>query len=383
MSQSIAVTSQEPKPAEKTAAPGSRPRVERIIQVGKMLAYFGLIALGARILQEILLEISKLQAVAELSRVSGMAASILDVNKNVDDLTITLFALTITFLLIVPVAWVHTLSKGDTPDPALTQTLIMLSIIVAGVMLLLEDNLARSFSLVGVVAAVRYRNNLQDPKDAVYVFLSLGIGMACGLQAYHVATLLSVFECAILLVLWVFHAGAPQLGEGKVLEALKAKEKKGERSPAEALAWLTPEARERLEAELATQSRYITLAAKVSDESGKRPNCVITVQTSGSKAARDAINSEMDDHRGKWRLLDTTDADGVSTLEYLGRLPKKRTPPVKFLERLRTAHPDVRHVEFRSLRKMVPEKADPDAPNGEAPALEAAEAGDAAQGSTH
>lgn len=328
----------------------------RAIQLAKMASYFVLILVGARILQEILEEIAKTEYIAELSRVSGLAAAILDVNKNVDDLIITLASLTITFLLILPVAWVHTLSKGDNPDPSLTQTLIMVSIIVAGVMLLLEDNLARSFSLVGVVAAVRYRHNLQDSKDAVYVFLSLGIGMACGLQAYHVAVLLSVFECVILLVLWIFHTGAPAMGEANVLAALKAKEKKGERSPAEALAWLTPDARARLESELETQSRYITLASMLASKNGKRPNCVITVETDGTATARDRVNDEMDDHRGRWRLVNTTDKDGTTTLEFLGRLGKKRTPPVKFLERLRTAHHGVKHVAFRSLRKMVPEK---------------------------
>ena len=32
----------------------------------------------------------------------------------------------------------------------------------------------------GVVAAVRFRNTLRDTKDAVYVFLAVGIGLAWG-----------------------------------------------------------------------------------------------------------------------------------------------------------------------------------------------------------
>jgi len=346
----------------KADAPALKPRVQRIVQLCKMLTYFVLVVVGASILQALLHEISSTEWVAELSRVSGMAAAIIDVNKNVDDLITTLLALTITFVLAVPVAWVHTLTNSDTPNPSLTQTLIVLSVIVAGVMLLLEDNLARAFSLVGVVAAVRYRNNLIDPKDAAYVFLSLAIGMACGLQAYHVGLLLCFFACAILVVLWVFHAGAPAVGEGQVLEALKGNEKKGKRTAAEAMAWLTADARERLEAELEAQSRYILLAQQHQTKGGKRPNCVITVQTSGSPDAADAITAELDQHRGRWQLLDSRNENGVTTFEFLGRLGKRRTPPVKLLERLRTADPEVRHVEFRSLKKMVPDKANPDVP---------------------
>ncbi len=351
--------------ARKPERGALKPRTQRIVQVCKMLTYFLLVAVGARILQEVLQEISTTAWVAELSRVSGVAASIIDVNKNVDDLITTLLALLIAFVLAVPVAWVHALTKAEAPNPSLTQTLIVLSIIVAGVMLLLEDNLARAFSLVGVVAAVRYRNNLIDPKDAAYVFLSLAIGMSCGLQAYHVGLLLCGFACAILLMLWVFHAGAPTVGEGQVLEALKGREKKGKRTPAEAMAWLTADARERVEAELEKQSRYIMLAAQHQSKSGKRPNCVVTVQTTGAAATRDAVNQELDDHRGRWQLLDSREEDGVVTLEYLGRLGKRRIPPSKLLERLREADAGVRNVEFRSLNKMVPDKANPDLPDAD------------------
>jgi hypothetical protein len=347
-------------------APEAKPKVKRAIQVAKMLAYFMMVVLGVRILQEIFFEVSTTEYVTELSRVSGLAASILDVNKNLDDLIVTFFALTIAFLLTVPVAWVHMLTKGDEADPSLTQSLVVLSVIVAGVMLLLDDNLARSFSLVGVVAAVRFRNTLKDPKDAVYVFLSLGIGMACGFQSYHVAMFLSFFECAILLVLWTYQTGAPAIGEANLLQTLQASEKKGERTPAEALAWLTPEARGRLEADLETQSRYITMAGMLQSKNGKRPNAVITVQTTGTASARNSINAQMEDHRGKWRLLGTDEKDGITTLEYLGRLPRKRTPPVTFLERLRTADTGVKQVAFRSLRKMIAATTNSDEANAAA-----------------
>lgn len=338
-------------------SPISSASPKRAMQVGKMLVYFVMLIVGVRLLEEILRELSKTSYTDELSRVSGVAAAMLDVNKNTDDLIVTFFSLVITFLLILPVSWVHQITKGDESDPSLNQTLIVLSIIVAGVMLLLEDSLARSFSLVGVVAAVRYRNTLKDPKDAVYVFLSLGIGMSCGFQSYHIGLLLSLFECGVLLVLWIYQAGLPNPGEANLLQTLKASEVKGDRTPAQALAWLTPDARERLEADLETQSRYITMAAMFENKKGKKPNSVITVQTSGSESSRNAINGHMEDHRGKWRLLGTEVREGVTVLEYLGRLKKEDTPPLKFLERLRAADSDVQYVGFRSLRKMIADKA--------------------------
>ena len=346
--------------------------MRRSLQVAKMLAYFVMLIIGVTILQEIFKEIAKTNYFAELSRLSGLGAANLDTSKNIDDVVVTFFALTITFLLILPVAWVHIITKGEETDPALTQTLIALSVIVAGVMLLLEDNLARSFSLVGVVAAVRYRNTLKDPKDAVYVFLALGIGMACGLQSYHVALFLAFFECAILLVLWVYRTGAAPLEDASLLQMLKASEKAGKRTPAQALAWLTPEARARLEADLEIQSKYILMAYDFAEKTGKkRPNAVIEVETAhGSKAARDSLNQELQDAKGNWRLLATEIRNGATVLEYLGRVQRKRTPPINLLERLRTIHPDVRNVTFRSLRKMLDEKASVDEVPGDADAAQ-------------
>ncbi|MBS1149591.1 MAG: hypothetical protein H6Q89_1289 [Myxococcaceae bacterium] len=293
----------------------AHPVPKSAIQIGKIFAYFTLLIFGALILEEILQEISKTQYAQELSRVSGMAASILDANKNIDDLIVTMFALSITFLLILPVSWVHMITKGDDSEPSLTQTLIVLSVIVAGVMLMLEDNLARAFGLVGVVAAVRYRNTLKDPKDAVFVFLSLGIGMACGFQSYHVALVLSLFECAILLVLWLYQAGGPRAHHSAAGEE------------------------PRLEAEV-DESR----------KDKKEPNAILTVQTTSAAAARQSITAVMEQQRGNWRLVRTEERPDGTTLEFLGRQSRKSPPPVNYLEQLRKADPAVRLVAFRSLR---------------------------------
>ena len=337
---------------------GLKPPSPRKMEVVKILAYFLLLFIGLRILREIFREVSATTYFEELSRLSGLAASAFETSKNLDEIIITLITLSLTLLLVLPVAWVHMVTNSSKNNESLTQTLIALSVIVAGVMLLLQDNLARSFSLVGVVGAVRYRNSLKDPKDAVFVFLAIGIGMACGLQAVRVAVLLSVFECMILIVLWVYHTGRPVVGEAGLLETLKAHENKGERTPAQALAWLSPDARSRLDADLEAQSRYIHLAERFANKKGKKkPNAVIVVEMA-SGSPHEHLTREIGDHRGKWRLLGIEDRAGLTVLEYLGRMPRKEPAPLHFLERMRKGNPGVRHIAFHSLRKMIADNAD-------------------------
>ena len=60
-----------------------------------------------------------------------------------------------------------------------------------------------SSSLTGIVAAVRFRTTLKDTKDAVYVFLAIGVGLASGAFYLAVAGILSmVFNAVILYLFW-------------------------------------------------------------------------------------------------------------------------------------------------------------------------------------
>jgi polyphosphate kinase len=109
--------------------------------------------------------------------------------------------------LSLPVAWVYMLTKEDVKyDESVLHTVIILPMVVAGIVLIIRDSLALAFSLAGVVAAVRFRNTLKDTKDAVYIFLAVGIGLAAGVQALVVALILSGFFNVVVFVLWKLEA---------------------------------------------------------------------------------------------------------------------------------------------------------------------------------
>ena len=106
-------------------------------------------------------------------------------------------------VLSVPVAWIYMLTKEDVKyDESVPHTVIMLPLVVAGIVLIVRDSVALAFSLAGVVAAVRFRNTLRDTKDAVYIFLAVGIGLAAGVHALVVALILSAIFNIVVVVLW-------------------------------------------------------------------------------------------------------------------------------------------------------------------------------------
>jgi hypothetical protein len=117
-----------------------------------------------------------------------------------------------TFALMLPVTWVYMSARwGRGYNQSVVQALIVLPMIVAGVVLIVRNSLALAFSLGGIVAAVRFRANMSDTRDIVYIFLAIVVGFAAGVQVILVALLLTVLFNFVLVMLWRYDFGRPPL----------------------------------------------------------------------------------------------------------------------------------------------------------------------------
>jgi membrane-anchored glycerophosphoryl diester phosphodiesterase (GDPDase) len=88
--------------------------------------------------------------------------------------------------LIISIVYLITHRK-DGYSQAFCVALILLSPIVALVILLIGNNVARAFSLAGAFALIRFRSAPGDPKDIAFVFMSVVMGLACGMGYYAYA----------------------------------------------------------------------------------------------------------------------------------------------------------------------------------------------------
>ncbi|MEP6687224.1 MAG: DUF4956 domain-containing protein [Gemmatimonadales bacterium] len=113
------------------------------------------------------------------------------------------FAMAAAFVLMLPVAWIYIMTRRRKGfRQSVVQTLVILPIVVAGVVFMVKNSLALAFSLGGIVAAVSFRNTLRDTKDAVYIFLATGVGLAAGIQSVAFAAALSITYNLVILLLW-------------------------------------------------------------------------------------------------------------------------------------------------------------------------------------
>jgi anti-anti-sigma factor len=96
-------------------------------------------------------------------------------------------------------------SPHDRPlSRSLEQAQILLCVSGAMMMIVIGNNLARAFGIAGAASIVRFRTPVDDPKDVTVLFLLMSLGMACGLGAFAIAGLGTMFLCVFLLVLDTF-----------------------------------------------------------------------------------------------------------------------------------------------------------------------------------
>jgi uncharacterized membrane protein YhiD involved in acid resistance len=86
-------------------------------------------------------------------------------------------------------AVIYRASHGRTKDDAsvMTTTLVLLSILIAMVCMVVGDNVARAFSLVGALSIVRFRTVVEDTRDTAFVIFAVIVGMAAGAGLMYVA----------------------------------------------------------------------------------------------------------------------------------------------------------------------------------------------------
>lgn len=90
--------------------------------------------------------------------------------------------------------------KGISYSSGYVVSLIMLTLITALVIMVIGNNLARAFGLVGAMSIIRFRTAVKDTQDIMFIFFALAIGLACGSSAFAIAITGTLFIGAIVYI---------------------------------------------------------------------------------------------------------------------------------------------------------------------------------------
>jgi uncharacterized membrane protein YhiD involved in acid resistance len=115
-------------------------------------------------------------------------------------------ALALSFLLSAGIGWVYRATHRNVSySQSYVQTLIILGMLISLIMLVVGSNIARAFALVGALSVVRFRNAIKETRDVGFIFLVMGVGMACGTRFYTLAIVAAVAISLIILVMYRFN----------------------------------------------------------------------------------------------------------------------------------------------------------------------------------
>ncbi|MBL0940465.1 MAG: DUF4956 domain-containing protein [Gemmatimonadaceae bacterium] len=261
-----------------------------------------------------------------------------------DEVTLALtvaVAMLAAALLSLPVAWVYLLTRAKRGyQQSVVQLLVVLPTVVSGIVLLVKYSLALAFSLAGIVAAVRFRNSLEDSKDAVYVFLATAIGLSAAVNL-PVAAVLSVGFNTLAIALWLTDFGSsPMELDGRMAERKLQRAKQMARTGTfvarmddELLRNMTVEQLEGL-ADRAIQR------ARANHNTGEIPAVSIErtlrVETTDPTSLRRVLEPRLAEYTRHWHFGSMDVGESTTVIEYRIQLRRKMEPEA-FLSMVRAA----------------------------------------------
>ena len=114
-------------------------------------------------------------------------------------------------LTALPVSWVYMATRtSEEYDQSLISSILILPVVVGSIVIVVQHSLALAFALGGIAGAVRFKNSLKSSGDALYILLSVGIGLASGIGAVELALVMSVAFNYCFVALWISEYGERQ-----------------------------------------------------------------------------------------------------------------------------------------------------------------------------
>ncbi len=218
-----------------------------------------------------------------------------------------------------PIAWVYLVTRRRKGfAQSIVHTILMLPPAVAGTMVLVQNSIPLAFSLAGL-AVLRFRNTLDDTKDAIYLFVATSIGISAAARALDVGLALSFLFSTSVLILWWTDLG---------------------RTP------------RRIKAKLALTKLRETRESRIPAVAGQPPadpwNARLRVHASLADEAQAAVESVLRGTAKRWELAGVSPgAHGFQQLDYVVRLRPSAERGALLNEMRSKGAPHIVGAEFR------------------------------------
>jgi len=107
-------------------------------------------------------------------------------------------ALICGFIISIIYRWTY---RGPHYSTSYVHSMVILAMVTALVIMVIGNNLARAFGLVGAMSIIRFRTAVKDTQDIVFIFFALAAGMAAGVGLKLLALFGTLLIGGILILL--------------------------------------------------------------------------------------------------------------------------------------------------------------------------------------
>jgi len=123
-------------------------------------------------------------------------------NLEGSSLTNVIIIALVSFVLSSLIAFTYQKTMRELESPRFfIQSLILISIPVATVMQAIGDSLARGLGMLGALAIIRFRTTLRNPRNMVFMFTSIAVGIAAGVYGIAIAIVGALSFCFVVILI--------------------------------------------------------------------------------------------------------------------------------------------------------------------------------------
>ena len=131
-----------------------------------------------------------------------MDFSLLQANTDNPSISTVVYTMLMAFLLSTLLAFTYEKStRNIVVSKNYLQALVLASLVSATVMQAIGDSLARGLGMLGALAIIRFRTTLRHPRNMMFMFSSLAVGISCGVYGFNIAVIGTVTFCLVAFLL--------------------------------------------------------------------------------------------------------------------------------------------------------------------------------------
>lgn len=128
-----------------------------------------------------------------------------NLNNNLEGASITnvIIIALVSFVLSSLIAFTYQRTSREIESPKyFIQSLVLISIPVATVMQAIGDSLARGLGMLGALAIIRFRTTLRNPRNMVFMFTSIAVGISAGVYGIAIALIGALAFCSVVFIIY-------------------------------------------------------------------------------------------------------------------------------------------------------------------------------------